>query len=481
MRERESDMIWYGTDGNETRPKKRIFATAIVTSALAAAWVGRIVYAKKAEKESLYDTMTGIGNKAYFRHRFEQVFDHVKRCCGVVYIGFPIEQVNEIYGEENAERRLCYAAGKLVQLTRDKDILARVSGGGFGIVRPWNGEEEFDAWIRQVLEQLNQYDPVSYRDGTRFYAGVCQMGTETQDCETVLYCSRKAYLCAMHENIDYKIFPAVVIEQERENWELKRHFLQAIENREFKLFLQWIVNRENQEIVGAEALSRWKHPQKGWLYPSSYITLIESEKNPAELDFYMFEEACRLLEQWERKGRSISVSSNFTRITIGQPDFVRRIREICSKYEFVHRNLVLEITEDAMEIRRETAFENISRCKELGFRIALDDVGSGNTSFADLSNYLIDIVKIDRTVLLAAVDDQGIALMKGMIDLAHSLNMKVLCEGIETEEQRDLAYRLGCDYMQGFLFCKAISVKEADQFLEENDSAGAGGQRTENG
>ena len=122
-----------------------------------------------------------------------------------------------------------------------------------------------------------------------------------------------------------------------------------------------------------------------------------------------------------------------------------------------------------MENNKEIAFNNVSRCKELGFRIALDDAGSGYTSFSDLRDYPIDIVKIDRTILNSAINPRGIALLEGMIALAHSLKMEVLCEGVETAEQKELLLRLGCDYMQGYYFYRALPQEEANRFLNENE------------
>ena len=122
-----------------------------------------------------------------------------------------------------------------------------------------------------------------------------------------------------------------------------------------------------------------------------------------------------------------------------------------------------------MESDKKTAFENISRCKALGFRIALDDAGNGYTSFSDLRDYPIDIVKIDRSILDSAVNQRGVALLKGMIALVHSLQMEVLCEGVETSQQAELLRQLGCDYMQGYYFCRALPREEANRFLRKSE------------
>ena len=231
------------------------------------------------------------------------------------------------------------------------------------------------------------------------------------------------------------------------------------------MFLQFIVRGKDGRICGAEAVSRWDHPQKGLLYPGSYIELMESEGTIAELDFYIFEEACRQLEQWQAEGRDLILSCNFARITIGRETFVQRIQDIAARYAFDRGHLIMEITEDAMESNKQTAFDNISRCKEMGYRIALDDAGSGYTSFSDLRDYPIDVVKIDHSILNAAVTRRGAALLRGITALVHNLDMAVLCEGAETKAQAELLREIGCDYIQGYYFYRPLPLKEAEQVL----------------
>lgn len=235
------------------------------------------------------------------------------------------------------------------------------------------------------------------------------------------------------------------------------------------MFLQFVVSKDNGAISGAEALSRWAHPQKGLLYPGSYIDLMESDRTISVLDFYIFEEVCRQLELWQMQGKRLSISCNFARVTIDHESFISHLQKIVGQYHFERSRLVIEITEDAMENDKEIAFVNISKCKEMGFRIALDDAGSGYTSFSDLRDYPIDIVKIDRSILTSAVNQRGISLLKGMIALAHSMQMEVLCEGVETADQEDLLRRLGCNYMQGYYYYRALPKEEADRLLKERD------------
>lgn len=428
-------------------------------------------YRKASVRDDRYDVVTGIGNKAYFAEHFEKYIpDRYRGLYCVVFIGFDITRVNQYYGEAEAEDQLRFAANELMLSTADNEIAARVSGGGFAVARPSNSEQEAGAWAEELLSRLNRYTEKYGKDYCPdFHAGIYMLQPSDRDCETVLFNARQGYQRAVASNAACAFSHPELLRQESEKLQLKKQTLEAVQNREFRMFLQFIVRGKSGEIVSAEALSRWDHPQKGLLYPGSYIKLMESEKTIAELDFYIFEEACKQLERWQKQGRRLSVSCNFTRITIDHESFIPQLQRIADQYFFERSGLVIEITEDAMENNKEAAFTNVSRCKALGFRIALDDAGSGYTSFSDLRDYPIDIVKIDQSILNAAVNERGIALLKGMIALAHSLQMEVLCEGVETAAQADLLRRLECDYMQGYYFYRALPKEEADRLLDASD------------
>jgi len=426
-------------------------------------------YRQASMRDSYFDPAVGLGNKEYFIKYFQEyISDQYRAGCCVAYLAFDIEHVNRYYGEQEAEAQLQYAANELLKSTADNDIAARVSGGGFALVHPCTGEEEAGKWVEELLTRLNRYTEKYGLDyHPDFSAGIYMMKQSDRDGETVLFNARQGYRQALKTNTAYAFSRSGMIKEEREKMQLRKKTHEAVENREFKLFLQFVIEAGSGRITGAECLSRWEHPQKGILRPEYYIELMEEEGTIRELDLFMFREACRQMEAWEREGKELSLSCNFTRMTIAHEDFIKDLTEIAGKYDFHPSNMVLEITEDAMELNKNTAFENVSKCKEMGFRIALDDAGSGYTSFADLRDYPIDIVKIDRSILTFAVNKKGIALLKGMIILAHNLGMKVLCEGVETSQQLALLKELQCDYMQGYYFYRALPGEEAGRILNE--------------
>ena len=244
--------------------------------------------------------------------------------------------------------------------------------------------------------------------------------------------------------------------------------LEGIENKEFKMYLQFIVDNKTKKIVSAEALSRWEHPEIGVVGPGNYISRMEASGLISKHDFYMFELACHQLEKWKNtEYKDISISCNFTRITLSEEDCIDKLKAIAERYDFDKSRLAIEITEDAIEKDMETAKKNVKRCKELGFKIYLDDLGCGYTSLANLCDYPIDVVKIDRDILLKTGTKRGKDLFSGIIALAHNLNISAICEGVETEEQNTLVSQSDCDFIQGWYYAKALPLGECKAFIEK--------------
>ena len=243
---------------------------------------------------------------------------------------------------------------------------------------------------------------------------------------------------------------------------------EGLKNEEFKMYLQFCVDNKTKKLVSAEALSRWEKADGEVLFPGKYMGIMEKFGLITNLDYHMFEMACKKLAEWNgSEFDEIAISCNFTRITISEKDFVSKIREISEKYSFDRQKLHIEITEDSIESNLEVALKNILWAKELGFCIALDDIGTGYTSLKNLCEYPIDIVKIDRAILLLANAERGKKLLLGIISLAHYLNLQVVCEGVETEEQNELVYESDCDFIQGWYYSKALPEDKAEAFAKE--------------
>ena len=228
----------------------------------------------------------------------------------------------------------------------------------------------------------------------------------------------------------------------------------GFETDEFKMYLQFIVDNKSKKIVSAEALSRWEPANGEVIMPGRYIPLMEKTGLIAKLDYHMFELVCKKLTAWkDTEFSDYTISCNFTRITISDSKFVETIKNIAEKYDFDRSKLLIEITE----------------VKKMGFRIASDDIGSGYTSLISMCGhpYPIDVIKLDREILLLTDDSKGQKLFLGIISLAHNLDLKVVCEGVETEEQNTLVSDSCCDYIQGWYYAKALPEDVAEGFARD--------------
>ena len=242
----------------------------------------------------------------------------------------------------------------------------------------------------------------------------------------------------------------------------------GLKNHEFKMHLQFIVDNKTKKIASAEALSRWETTEGEVIMPGKYIGVMEKSGIITRFDYYMFERVCEKLSKWvDTDFGEITISCNFTRITISEKGFVAKIKEIAEKYEFDRSKLLIEITEDSIEKNLSVAMSNILKIKELGFRIALDDIGSGYTSLVSLLEYPIDVVKLDRALLVLADSQRGKKLFLAIIALAHNLDLKIVCEGVETEEQNAFVSGSECDYIQGWYYTKALPESKAEDFAKE--------------
>ena len=235
---------------------------------------------------------------------------------------------------------------------------------------------------------------------------------------------------------------------------------------EFKVYLQLITENRSGKICGAELLSRWHNPEYGILRPHEYIDILKETGQIIRHDCNIFSSVCRLLENWSKEPYDrLFLTCNFTRISLSQNDFSDHITEISLGYKFDRSRLVIEVTEDSASENSEIVSKNICRCREMGFKIAIDDMGTGFSSFADLYDNEIDLVKIGSEFISSCTSKRRKIMLSDIISLVHNSGAKVLCEGVENLDQADFLDGVNCDMMQGFYFSKILPLSECEKFL----------------
>lgn len=429
-------------------------------------WMHRLREAMRRGR--IRDVETGIGNLAFFDECFRQIPYEQRAKYTLLYIIIDSNYLQIYHGELAMSDAVKYTAGILSEFADENAIVARITENGFILAFCADDGPEVVNKVEVVREKLDMFLSDSRaEDSPYFYAAVYTMRIEDKNCEYLLYNLRRN--CNIHTNRDH---PLVYCDVQMMNSEVEeKRLIERIENgfdrKEFKMYMQFIVDRETEQIVSAEALSRWVDSEGNVISPAVYIGALEKAGRISRLDYYMFEKVCCQLHKWrDTEFENLSLSCNFTRITISESDFMTHIREIASRYVFDKEKLIIEITEDAIEKNYNRALENILQCRQMGFKIALDDMGSGYTSLVNLCEYPISEVKLDRGILLKA-EKTGMDLLYGIIALVHNMGIQVVCEGVETEAQRELIAKTNCEYIQGWYYSKPISEREAARFVRD--------------
>ena len=242
-----------------------------------------------------------------------------------------------------------------------------------------------------------------------------------------------------------------------------------IDNNRFFLEYQPILDVETDRIMGAEVLSRLNSESEGILSPNMFLSAVNNVGLNEKFDYYIFEKNCKWIASDKEKRTKYVYTVNFSRYTLCDKDLPKNISGIIDKYGIDYSCIAVEILEDKSLSEEETAVmvENLVALKKKGVLLLLDDFGTGYTSFVDLTEFAVDIVKIDKTITQNAITEQGLVILKGIINTAHGLGFKTLCEGIETEEHKQKVVAAGCDLLQGYYFYRPMPVTQLEELFEK--------------
>lgn len=249
---------------------------------------------------------------------------------------------------------------------------------------------------------------------------------------------------------------------------IENNIEKEIDNNRFFLEYQPVLDAKTKKIIGAEVLSRLNSESEGILTPKSFLSAVDSVGINEKFDYYIFEKNCKWISNDKKQRESYKYTINFSRSTISEPEFVEKITNIAEKYDLKFSCLAVEILEDKniMGKAKQQMIDNLSLLKEKGISILLDDFGSGYTTFGDLQNLDISIIKIDKSITQNSVTETGFKILKNIIQTAKDIGFKTLCEGIETKEQEDAAIEAGCDLLQGFYYYKPMSVATLENLFD---------------
>lgn len=425
---------------------------------------------KKVQENIMTDADTGTGNLAYFENCFNnRISDSLRSNYYIIYFIIDSNYLSVYHGEDSFTKAVKHTADTLRAFERQGEFSARITENGFAFALNLAQTDEVGERVTELVDRLNSFfDAENESIRPYFHSAVYNLNIKDKNCGFLLYNLRKNCNKLNCSDTQVLFCDADLMNNAIEEELFLEKIEKAFDEEEFKLYLQFIVDNKTKKITSAEALSRWEDSNGDIIMPSKYLDVMEKAGLISKLDYYMFERVCRQLHIWkDTEFKDLTISCNFTRITISGKNFISNIEKIAEKYEFDRKKLLIEITEDTIEKNLDVAMNNIKKSKQLGFRIALDDMGSGYTSLINLCEYPLDVVKIDRDILLRIDKNNGKDLFVGIIFLAHSLNLEVVCEGVETEKQNTLVSETACDYIQGWYYSRAMSVIMAENFARE--------------
>lgn len=245
----------------------------------------------------------------------------------------------------------------------------------------------------------------------------------------------------------------------------------ALDNNEFEVFLQPVFDLKTRKILSAEALTRWHHPKRGYIPPTEYIPIFEENGFIVNVDYFVWESACKIIREWlDAKVGAVPISVNVSRIDLFSIDFYSAITELVEKYDIPIEYLRLEITESAFVLNENSVIEIVDRLRNYGFKILMDDFGSGYSSLNSLKFINVDFLKIDMDLVKGIEESIKQAnILKSVINLGTTLNLDMICEGVETEKQAEFVNGCGCEKAQGWLFSKAIPVKDFNEKMKQTN------------
>lgn len=428
-------------------------------------------YNDEIKKVAYLDGVTGTDNYIKFKLDAENLLKNNKgRPYAVVYIDiYKFSYINDTFGYQAGDVILAEVSKKLNQHLGDFERAARISADNFVCLLGYESDKAIVKRGNAFQQQCNDHlASINNRFRVQFTSAIYKLNLDETDIPSLV---GKAEIA--HKTIgDVQKSPIVFYDLKIQNDFLRKKKLEsymsaALENEEFQIYLQPKFNMISNKIVGTEALVRWQHPSEGLIQPDQFIPLFESNGFILEMDFYVYETVCCLLRKWIDAGKpAMPVSVNVSKAHLATERFASQLKALVEKYDIPPRLLELELTESIFIDDSQEVVSLIQQLKDLGFTILIDDFGSGYSSLNLLKDLHVDILKLDKEFFRKdGMGEKDKIIVDGIIRIAHDLNMKIISEGIETQEQVDFLTHSGCRMAQGYFFAKPMTIKDFDEMI----------------
>ena len=420
------------------------------------------VYAK-LEYRLNYDSLTKAYNRyGFYKNAQKLIKEHTDtEYCLILSDIKSFKLINEIYGENIADKILIDEVNIIRQKMKGNSVHGRLNGDIIAMVIPkeYLSEKEFSDMIKLLSDR---YSNKNFR--LHIYLGVYYIKDVN---ETIRQMVDKVSLVIMKSKGNMSNYILYYDENSYRNDIFKQQligeFETALNENQFCMYLQPQTDKDGN-MLGAEALIRWNHPNMGLIMPGAFIECFEDAGLIYRLDNYIWEEAAKQLKIWKDSGYNYYISVNISAKDFYHIDVYQTFKNLVSKYGIDTDKLHIEITETALSEDKQAAHKTIERLHDEGFIIEIDDFGSGYSSFNFLKDVCADVIKIDRVFLKkSSHEERGEQILRSIISLSHDIGMDVITEGVENVDQLSMLAKMNCDWFQGYYFSKPIAVGDFEE------------------
>jgi diguanylate cyclase (GGDEF)-like protein/PAS domain S-box-containing protein len=442
----------------------------------------RVMFEKHLAQLAYYDSLTGLPNRRLFHDRLSQALNRAKRnekLVGIMFLDLDhFKDINDTLGHLFGDRLLQEVAKRLSELVRTDDTVARLGGDEFTVVlENINNIVDVESVAGKILHSLRQpFQLGAHEVYVTASIGITLYPMDDSDIEKLIMNADGAMFQAKsHGRNTYELYTAKILSDAAERLALETAFRKAVSAEdfllqyqpEFTLHYQPEIDRYTGEVVGAEALVRWQHPELGLLSPGHFISMAEETGLIVRLGEWVLRTACKQAVAWRKAGFSaFQVAVNVSALQFRNHDIVQQIGKILEDTGLEARYLELELTESMIFDKTEELIAILRELKMMGITLSIDDFGTGHSSLSNLQLLPVDKVKIDvsfvRNVTTSA---QDAAIVLGIIEMAHKLGLKVVAEGVETEAQLTYLHSHGCDIMQGYHLSRPMAADDFEALL----------------
>ena len=421
-----------------------------------------------------YDALTGIGNRALFQLRLEGAFQQSRRdnkAVGLILMDIDhFKDINDSLGHDIGDHLLIKVAEELQKACRESDTVVRLGGDEFAIIAT-NIDKKRDSAILgnkilSIFEQPLQIQTHQIKTGTSIGLAFYPDDAESAD-ELLRKADMALYEAKRHGRANFKFFDTAIEIAARNKANMQADLQIAIDQNQFALHYQPIIDIAKNSVIGVECLLRWEHPEQGNITPDKFIPIAEESRLIVGIGAWVLRAACEQQVAWENKRLpSINMAVNLSAVQFNERDLLEQVEQVMLDTGIRENQLTLEITESTLMETEGDLIAKLHALKSLGLKLAIDDFGTGYSSLAYLKRFPIHHLKIDREFVKDLPhDSHDIAIARSIIKMAHELQIDVVAEGIENQAQLNFLKEAECNYGQGYHFGKPMPAKEFEDWL----------------